>query len=132
MLPMACHRCDISWKGVVLIDRNDAEIGLANSLHASAQYGEYNEKLDLIKFLLLLADWLIRLCLPNNPSSLVTTFRNPQEIGGTCFKAGTNIVSLFEILINGSSPNLKQHNKVNPALMHKITPFNSTVLYYIY
>ena len=29
--------------------RNDAEMGPANSLHASASYSEYNEKFDLIR-----------------------------------------------------------------------------------
>ena len=32
----ARHRCDISSKGAVLPGRNDAEMGFANSLHASA------------------------------------------------------------------------------------------------
>ena len=45
MLP---HRCDISSKGPVLPGCNDAEMGLANSLHASANYSEYNERFDLI------------------------------------------------------------------------------------
>ena len=36
VLPTARHRCDISSKGAVLPGRNDAEMGPANSLHASA------------------------------------------------------------------------------------------------
>ena len=47
MLPTACHRCDISSNGDVLLGRNDAEMGPANSLHASAYYSEYNERFDL-------------------------------------------------------------------------------------
>ena len=35
VLPTARHRCDISSKGAVLPGRNDAEMGPANSLHAS-------------------------------------------------------------------------------------------------
>ena len=35
VLPMARYRCDISSKEVVLPERNDAEMGPANSLHAS-------------------------------------------------------------------------------------------------
>ena len=48
VLPTARHRCDISLKGAVLPGRNDAEMGPANSLHASAYYSEYNEGFDLI------------------------------------------------------------------------------------
>ena len=47
VLPTARHRCDISWNGAVLPGRNDAEMGPANSLHASAYYSEYNERFDL-------------------------------------------------------------------------------------
>ena len=36
VLPTARHRCDISSKETVLPARNDAEMGPANSLHASA------------------------------------------------------------------------------------------------
>ena len=36
----------ISSKGAVLPGRNDAEMGPANSLHASAYYSEYNEIFD--------------------------------------------------------------------------------------
>ena len=46
VLPTARHRCDISSKGAVLPGRNDAEMGPDNSLHASAYYSEYNERLD--------------------------------------------------------------------------------------
>ena len=35
-LPTACHRCNISLKGAVLPERNDAELSPANSLHAAA------------------------------------------------------------------------------------------------
>ena len=49
MLPTARYRCDISSKGAVLPGRNDAEMGPANSLHASAYYSEYNERFDLIE-----------------------------------------------------------------------------------
>ena len=53
--PTARHCCDISSKGAVLLGRNDAEIGPANSLHASAEYFEYKEKFDfdLIKLELM-------------------------------------------------------------------------------
>ena len=50
VLPTAFHQCDISSKGAMLPGRDDAELGLANSFHASAYYIEYNERLDLIKF----------------------------------------------------------------------------------
>ena len=40
VLPKARHRCDISSNGAVLPERNDAEMGPANSLHASALYNE--------------------------------------------------------------------------------------------
>ena len=36
VFPMARHRCDISLKKVVSPGRNNAEMGPANSLHASA------------------------------------------------------------------------------------------------
>ena len=36
VLPIAHHRCNISSKEAVLPGRNDAEMGPANSLHASA------------------------------------------------------------------------------------------------
>ena len=42
----ARRRCDISSKGAVLLKRSDAEMGLANTLHASAQYNEYHERFD--------------------------------------------------------------------------------------
>ena len=45
MLPTARHRCNISSKGAVLPGRNDAEMGPANSLHASAYYSEYKWKI---------------------------------------------------------------------------------------
>ena len=45
VLLTARHRCDIS-KGAVLPGRNNAEMGPANSLHASATYVEYNERFD--------------------------------------------------------------------------------------
>ena len=48
VLPTARHRCDISSNGAVLPGRNDAEMGPANSLHASAYHSEYNERFDLI------------------------------------------------------------------------------------
>ena len=48
VLPTARHRCDISSKEAVLPGRNDAEMGPANSLHASAYYSEYNERFDLM------------------------------------------------------------------------------------
>ena len=44
VLPTARHRCDISSNGAVLSGRMDAEMGPANSLHASAYYSEYNER----------------------------------------------------------------------------------------
>ena len=40
LLPTTRHRCDISWKGAVLPGRSDAEMGPANSFHASAEYSE--------------------------------------------------------------------------------------------
>ena len=42
----ARHRYDISSKEAALPGRNDAEMGPANSLHASAYYSEYNERFD--------------------------------------------------------------------------------------
>ena len=48
VLPTARHRSDISSKGAVLLGRNDAEMGPANSLHAWAYYSECNERFDLI------------------------------------------------------------------------------------
>ena len=48
VLPTVRHRCNISSKGAVLPERNDAEMGPAYSLHASAYYSEYYERLDLI------------------------------------------------------------------------------------
>ena len=47
MLPTTRHRWGISSKEVVLAGRNDTEMGPANSLHALAQYSEYNEDLIL-------------------------------------------------------------------------------------
>ena len=46
---MARHHCNISLKGAVLPGRNDAEMGSANSLHASAYYSEYNERFDRLQ-----------------------------------------------------------------------------------
>ena len=51
VLPTVRHRCNISSKEAVLPGRNDAEMGPANSLHASAYYGEYNEIFDQLKTL---------------------------------------------------------------------------------
>ena len=48
VFPTARHRCDISSKVAVLPGHNDAEMGPANSLHASAYYSDYNQKFDLI------------------------------------------------------------------------------------
>ena len=44
----ARHPCDVSSKGAVLSRHNDAEMGPANSLHASAYYSEYNERFDFM------------------------------------------------------------------------------------
>ena len=41
------QRCDISSKEAVLSGCNDADIGPANSLHASAYYSKYNQRFDL-------------------------------------------------------------------------------------
>ena len=49
VLPTARHRCDIFSKAAVLPWRNDAEMGPANSLHASAYYSECNKRFDLTK-----------------------------------------------------------------------------------
>ena len=49
VLPTARHCCNISSEGAVLLRRNDAEMGPANSFQckqASAQYSEYNERFD--------------------------------------------------------------------------------------
>ena len=46
-LPTVRHRCNISSKGAMLPGRNDAEIGPVNSLNASAEYSEYNERYNL-------------------------------------------------------------------------------------
>ena len=47
VLPTTRHRCDISSKEAMFFGRNDAKIGPADSLHASAYYSEYNERFDL-------------------------------------------------------------------------------------
>ena len=47
VLPTARHRCNISSNGAELPKRNDAEMGPANSLHASAYYSEYNERFNV-------------------------------------------------------------------------------------
>ena len=47
----ARHRCDVSSIGAVLPGRNDREMGPTNSLLASAEYSEYNEKFDLFVLL---------------------------------------------------------------------------------
>ena len=49
LLPMARHRCDNSSKEAGLPGRNDAEMGPANSLHASGYYSKYIMK-DMIRF----------------------------------------------------------------------------------
>ena len=41
------HRCDISKKAE-LLEGNNVTMGPKNSLRASAQYSEYNERVDLI------------------------------------------------------------------------------------
>ena len=43
----ASHRCDITSNGAVLSGRNNAEMGPANLIHASAYYSEYNKRFDL-------------------------------------------------------------------------------------
>ena len=48
VLPTVRHRCNISSKEVVLPGRNDAEMGPANSLHASAYYCEFNKRFDIV------------------------------------------------------------------------------------
>ena len=45
-LPTARHHCDILSKRAVLLGRNDAEMGPANLLQASAFHSEYNERFD--------------------------------------------------------------------------------------
>ena len=47
VLPTARHRCDISSREALLHERNDAEMGSANSLHASALYSEYSQRFNL-------------------------------------------------------------------------------------
>ena len=49
VVPTAHRRCDIFSKGAVLPGRNDAEMGPANALYASAYYSEYDEGFDLIQ-----------------------------------------------------------------------------------
>ena len=46
VLPTVRHCCDISLKRAVLHGRTDAEMGPANSLHASAYCSKYNERFD--------------------------------------------------------------------------------------
>ena len=46
VLQTACYRYIFS-KRAVLPGRNDAEVGPANSSHASAKYNKYNERFDL-------------------------------------------------------------------------------------
>ena len=57
VLPTTPHHCNISSKGNVLPGHNDAEMGPANSLQASAEYIEYNERFDL--FSVFLCNWII-------------------------------------------------------------------------
>ena len=57
VLPTARHRCNISSKEAALPGRNDAEMGPANSLHASAYYSEYNKRFDLILRPLARGSW---------------------------------------------------------------------------
>ena len=64
VLSTARHRCDSSSEGAVLPWRNDAEMGPANSLHASTYYSEYNERFDLL--FLLSSPEQIRLTLRTN------------------------------------------------------------------
>ena len=54
-LDMVRHSCNISSKEAVLPGHNDAEMGLANSLHALVQYSENNKRfdLDLIHYLVV-------------------------------------------------------------------------------
>ena len=66
LLPTARHRCDISSKEAVLPGRNDAEMGLANSLHASAYYSEYNERLDFIYCMFVTLNKRFRQCCYQN------------------------------------------------------------------
>ena len=49
---MARHHCDISSKGVVLLKRNDVEMGPANSFQALTYYSEYNEKFDVVPLMM--------------------------------------------------------------------------------
>ena len=51
VLPMAYHHCNISSKGVVLLGRNNVEMGSSNSLHASMYCSKCNKKFDLISFI---------------------------------------------------------------------------------
>ena len=51
VLPTARHCCNISSKGAVLPERNDAETVAAKPLRTSASYSENNEKFDLIYLL---------------------------------------------------------------------------------
>ena len=46
VLPIGRHRCDISSNEDVMPESNDAEMGPADSLYASAQYSECNETFD--------------------------------------------------------------------------------------
>ena len=91
-LSTARHRCDISSKGAVLPGRNYAEMGPANSLHASAYYSEYNERFDLILRNCYVSmrlrtklnrfenfDWRI-VCCKSSSLRLVSCFRKKQSL----------------------------------------------------
>ena len=51
VLPTTRHHCNISLKGAVLPERNDAKNGPTNPLHASVYYSKYNEKFNLISII---------------------------------------------------------------------------------
>ena len=51
-LPAAFYRCDISLKGAMLLGCNDTVMGRANSSCASTYYSMYNERFDLIPFMI--------------------------------------------------------------------------------
>ena len=53
VLPMVCHHCDIFSEKAVLLRRNGAAMGPANSLDHLAYYSKYNQRFDLIYYELI-------------------------------------------------------------------------------
>ena len=101
MLPTACHRCDISLKGTVLPGRNDAEMGPANSLHASAHYSEYNERFDLkIERLVCTVCKVAKLMLRNSRKKLPNRLNRPFSSFRAMHKQTNNATRFTRLNLN--------------------------------